>query len=203
VSISSSFNFDPWGMPPEPVRRITVAEYHQMIDVGMITEDDRCEFVEGWLLPKMTRNPPHDFVIGELNRILGALSVDDWVVRVQSAISLSDGEPEPDVAICIGPGRRYAARHPSAADTPLVIEVADTTLARDRGIKLRSYARAGIQEYWIVNLVDRQIEVYTHPRAKARPPAYGLPVLLGENDNIRLTIQGKTLLTIAVRDLLP
>jgi Uma2 family endonuclease len=203
VSISSSVNFDPWGMPPEPVRRITVAEYHQMIEVGMITEDDRCELVEGWLLPKMTRNPPHDFVIGELNRILGGVSDGSWIVRIQSAILLSDGEPEPDVTICIGPNRRYAARHPSVADTPLVIDVADSTLARDRGIKLRSYARAGISEYWIVNLIDRQIEIYTRPQPDARPPSYAQPRILGPSDVVSLILNGKTWLTITAGELLP
>jgi Uma2 family endonuclease len=202
MSIASFTNLNPWGIPPEPIRRITVDEYHQMIQAEVLTADDRCELIEGWLFPKMPHNPPHDYVMGQFDEYFThAVFGNDWKVRFQSALTLPDGEPEPDVAICIGPNRRYATRLPTAADARIVIEVSDSTLTRDRGIKLQSYARAGVPEYWIVNLVERQIEIYSQPdAANAR---YGEPRIVMPEEEISVVLEGKTWLTLPARDLLP
>jgi Uma2 family endonuclease len=204
MSIASFTNLEAWGLPPEPVRRISVNEYHQMIQAEVFTADDSCELIEGWLFSKMPHNPPHDYVMGQFDEYFThAVFGSTWKVRFQSALTLMDGEPEPDVAICVGPNRRYATRKPTASDTRLVIEVSDSTLARDRGIKLRSYARAGIAEYWIVNLIDRQIEIYTEPQPTADPPTYAAPRITLPGGEVSVMLDGKTWLTIPASELLP
>jgi hypothetical protein len=131
-------------MPPIPVYRFTVEQYHRLIEQGILTENDRVELLEGWITPKMTHNPPHDCsVLLAQTELLARLSA-DWVVRVQSAITMRDSEPEPDLAVARGPGRRYARTHPRASDLALLVEVADTTLEADRTEKGRLYARSRI-----------------------------------------------------------
>lgn len=178
--------FDSLMKPPEPVKRWTVAEYHELIRAGILKEGDPFELVEGWLVTKMTKNPPHESTVDLLNEQFIKMLPTEWRCRTQSAITLADGEPEPDHAIVKGPSARYRTRHPQPADIAIVIEVADSTLARDRGIKLRSYARAGIAEYWIVNLQQPQIEVYSVPKPetseytmrKDYSPGQSVPVVL-------------------------
>jgi Uma2 family endonuclease len=203
MSIASFSNLDPWALPPEPVRRISVDEYHQMIKAEVLTGDDRCELIEGWLFHKMPQNPPHGFIVARIHRLFLKAVDDHFVVRSQSALTLMDGEPEPDVVVCVPPEMQYASRLPTATDTPIVIEVSDSTLARDRGIKLRSYARAGIPEYWIVNLIDRQIEIYTEPQTAAHPPSYAQQRIILPEGEAHVVLAGKTWLSIPASELLP
>jgi Uma2 family endonuclease len=156
--------FDSMVLPPEPVKRWTVAEYHELIRLGLLNEEDPYELIEGWLVTKMMKNPPHDSLVNFLSQSLIRILPPDWSCRTQSAVTLADGEPELDIAIVQGSPLEYRNQHPGPAQVGLVIEVADSSYARDRGIKLRSYARAGIGEYWIVNLQQPQIEVYTKPK---------------------------------------
>jgi Uma2 family endonuclease len=126
-----------------------------------------------------------------------------WCLRMQSAITLAGSEPEPDGAIVRGSARSYSCHHPGPSDIGLVIEVAEATLAGDRADKGRIYARAGIACYWIVNLVDRQIEVYTAPSGPTATPAYGQRQDLRVGDDIALTLDGTVAASIPVRELLP
>jgi Putative restriction endonuclease len=191
-------------LPVSPLRlyRFTVEQYHRMIEQGILNENDRVELLEGWITAKMTHNPPHDCsVLLAQTELLARLSA-DWVVRVQSAITMRDSEPEPDLAVARGPGRRYARTHPRASDLALLVEVADTTLEADRTEKGRLYARSRIAVYWIINLIDSQVEVYTEPRA-GRTPIYRQRKDYGIEDSVPLIITGKDLGAIAVRELLP
>jgi Uma2 family endonuclease len=192
-----------FSMPPEPLRRFTVAEFHQMIRSGILDEDDPCELLEGWLVEKMPRNAPHDLAVALGYEEIGRRLPTEWVVRGQSGVTTTDSEPEPDIAIVRGPQRRYHKEHPGPADTALVVEISDTTLRRDRTIKQRIFARAAIPIYWIVNLIDRQMEVYTEPSGPAEEPRYGKRQDFGENDTVPLVIEGVELAQIPVRDLLP
>jgi Uma2 family endonuclease len=201
VRVDDLWSRSRWAIPPEPARRLTVTQYHQMFQAGIITEDDRCELVDGWLLPTYVRSPPNSYVLMVLHDRIGRVLPDEWILRSPAALTLPDGEPEPAAIICQGPQRRYVAQHPTAADTAIVIEVSDSTLTRDRGIKLQSYARAGIPEYWIVNLVDHQIEIYTQPEpATAR---YAEPRIILPGDEVSVVLEGKTWLRLSARDLLP
>lgn len=147
----------------EPVFPLSVEQYHSMIDAGTLGEDDPVELIEGALVFKMPKNPPHEASLGQIQDLFPSRLLPGWLLRLQAPITLSDSEPEPDATIVRGQRGDYRKRHPHADEVALVIEVANTTLPRDRGMKLRTYARAGVATYWIVNLVDRHIEVYTNP----------------------------------------
>jgi Uma2 family endonuclease len=184
-------------------RRFTVDEYHRLTELGILTEDDKLELIEGYLVLKMPRNPPHDGTIHRVLKRLGKILPSGWDVRIQSAITLADSEPEPDLAIVREDSDGYTTRHPTAADVGLVIEVADSTLAGDRTDKARIYARAGIECYWIVNLVDRQVENYTSPSGPVALPAYGQRQDYRTGDTVPLTLAGTATVGLPVQDLLP
>lgn len=148
-------------VPSEPVKRFSVEEYDTLIRLGILREEDPYELIEGWLVTKMTKNPPHEFAVEVLNRFFMSQASQEWRCRCQQCITLHDGQPEPDIAIVTGAPVRK--RHPTADEVLLVVEVADTSLSRDRTIKLRSYARAKIAEYWIVNVLSNEVEVFTQP----------------------------------------
>jgi len=192
-----------FAVPPWPVRKFTVAEYHQMIQAAILTEEDRVELIEGWIVPKMPHNPPHDSTVNNARQRIERLLPAGWETRIQSAITLADTEPEPDVVVVPGPASRYSTRHPAPQDIALLIEVADSSLARDRGEKCRSYARAGIVCYWIINLVHRQVEIYTDPTGPAGQPAYRQRTDYGWADSVPLVIGGQQIASIPVADLLP
>src|SRR5437868_6059435 len=110
--------------PAYPIRPFTVDEYHRMIQVGVLTEDDPVELLEGWIVLKMPRNPPHDSTIAQTQNTINKCLPAGWHVRVQSAITLSDSEPEPDLGIARGQPRDYASHHPGPVDIAALIEVA-------------------------------------------------------------------------------
>ncbi len=184
-------------------RRFSVAEYHKLIDIGLLTENDNLELIEGYLILKMSRNPPHDSCIHLTLRMLLRCLPPDWSLRIQSALTLSDSEPEPDLAVVRGDERAYASHHPFPADVGLVIEVADSTLLGDRADKGRIYARAGLPIYWIINLIDRQVEVYSSPSSSGPSPAYAQRINYGANDQVPLVLDGTLAANIPVCDLLP
>jgi Uma2 family endonuclease len=184
-------------------RRFTVAEYHEIIRAGILTEDDNLELIEGYLVHKMSRNPPHDGSLYATQAALLRLIATGWVCRIQCAITLSDSEPEPDLAIVRGDVRTYFTRHPGPADFGIVIEVADATLTSDRLDKARMYAKASIPEFWIVNLIDRQVEVYTAPSGPGATPAYAKRQDYPNGASVPLVLDGKQLGQLPVADLLP
>lgn len=147
----------------ELVWRIDVKQYHAMVESGILTDDDPVELLEGWLVFKLPKNPPHRTTIRLVRTALEQLLPEGWHVDSQEPITLIDSESEADVVVVKGNTRQYLDRHPRAGDIALVIEVSDTTLQRDRTTKKRAYARSGIPIYWIVNLTELQIEVYTQP----------------------------------------
>jgi Uma2 family endonuclease len=184
-------------------RRFSVAEYHKLTEIGILTEDDNLELLEGYLVLKMSRNPPHDVSIHLILRALLSILLPGWSVRVQSAITLTESEPEPDLAVVRGDERTYSNRHPGPADVGLVIEVSDTTLPGDRADKGRIYARAGLACYWIVNLTDRQVEVYTSPSGPTASPAFAQRVDYHVGDSVPLVLDGTTVANVVVQELLP
>jgi Uma2 family endonuclease len=196
----------PVAIPTEPVWRLSVAQYHAMAQAGILQEDDQLELLEGWLVAKMTKNPPHRISTRLLRQTLEQLIPQGWYVDSQEPITLEDSEPEPDVAVIRGNTTDYRDRHPDAASVALVIEVADATLERDRGIKQRIYARAGIPIYWILNLRDRQLEVYTQPATEPQTsdaaPAYLQCTIFTEAQSVTVSIMERELGSIRVQDLL-
>jgi Uma2 family endonuclease len=187
---------------PPPLHRFTVKQYQRMIETGVLTEDDRVELLEGWIVDKMLHNPPHDGTINRINRRLMRLLPDEWLLRVQSAITLARSEPEPDLAIVRGPEEIYFTRHPVPRDIALLIEVADATLLPDREYKGRIYAQGRIPEYWIVNLVESKMEIYTQPKA-GKSPSYRRRQDHANKEAIVLILEGRPIAEIPVADLLP
>jgi Uma2 family endonuclease len=190
-------------MPPVPIRRMTVDEYHKLLESGVLKSGDPFEFIEGWVVPKMSRNPPHDLCLSLLLRFFTRHLPDSWFCRFQSAVTLPDSEPEPDLAIVVGPERRYPDHHPRPEEIAFVIEVSDSSLENDRTIKARIYARAGIREYWIFNLVDEIVEVYSHPGGTLNEPIYQQRRDYRSGDAIPLLLQGQNVGSINVVDMLP
>jgi Uma2 family endonuclease len=185
--------------PPIAMKQWTVEEYHELIKLGMLTENDPYELIEGWLVRKMTKGPRHNSAVRMLNRLFRKLPP-PWFADCQNSLTLSDGEPEPDVAVVRGPEERFRDVNVTAADTAIVVESSDSSLSFDRTIKLRTYARAGVPEYWVVNVVDQQIEVYTKPTLKGDVAEYANRVdyLLGQS--VPVVLDGKLVMSIAVAE---
>src|SRR3989338_8381936 len=140
-------------------------EYGLMIDHGLLDEDDPVELLDGLLLVKEPQHSPHRTAVLLAAKALDLGFGEGWFVQTQSPIILDDrSEPEPDVCVVRGSPRDYAAAHPTRP--ALIVEVAQSGLLLARGRKASAYARAGIADYWILNLGDRVLEVYREP---ARP----------------------------------
>ncbi|MDQ3457740.1 MAG: Uma2 family endonuclease [Deinococcota bacterium] len=153
-------------LPEVALRRFTYREMLEMARAGILAEDERVELLHGSIIAMTPINPPHAWAVSELhNHLLLNLS-ERAVVVSQNPLRLSanlddDKLPLPDVMVL---ARRDYTDHPQPEDVYLLVEVADTTLRKDRSIKLPLYASAGVVEFWIANLVDKRIEVYTDPQ---------------------------------------
>ena len=151
-------------MNPQLIRRkITLAEYHKMIEVGILHEDEHVELIRGEIIHMSPKGRKHSACV---SRTLEALEVlgKQVIVRSQDPIQLSnDSEPEPDIAVVKRKDDFYESGHPTPDDVWIIIEVADSSLKVDRSEKIPLYAFDNIPEYWIVNIPDKQIEVYQDP----------------------------------------
>jgi Uma2 family endonuclease len=190
-------------IPDVPIYRLSVAQYHAMARAGILQECAPVELLEGWLVPKMTQNPPHVLTAGLIQDALAGLLPAVWHVRAGNPVTTADSEPEPDLAVIRGARRDYRERHPGPQDTELAVEVADTSLRQDRGPKKRLYARAGIAVYWIVNLKARRIAVYTGPDSNAEKPDYRQQRDYGPGEVVPIVLDGTEVGSLAVRELLP
>lgn len=188
--------------PTFPVRRFSVDEYHRMIETGVLTEDDRVELLEGWIVPNMVRRPRHDATIELIEAALRKCVPPGYRLRIQSAITTSDSEPEPDLALVQGKARDHIDRHPNPSEVALVIEVADTSLERDRE-KCRIYARAGVPQYWIVNLVDGQIEIYSEPKGQDGGFQYAKEEIVRRGEELDVEMLEGTAITVNTEQMLP
>ncbi|HEY0081953.1 MAG TPA: Uma2 family endonuclease [Pyrinomonadaceae bacterium] len=140
----------------------SVAEFERMGEAGVFTKDARLELIEGEVIEMSPIGSRHAACVNFLSRFLNRTVGDIALVSTQNPIRLNDfSEPEPDIALLRLRDDFYRAAHPTPADVLLVIEVADTTLAYDREVKVPLYAKAGIAEVWIVNLSEEQIEIYS------------------------------------------
>ena len=163
--------------PPVPTSepyRLSVAQYHEMARAGVLKSGEPVELLEGVLVRKMTKHSPHRFATQSLRDLIPPMLPAGWFVDDQEPITTEDSEPEPDLAIYRGSRRDYLAqdRHPGPEDTCLVIEIGDSTIVDDQTTKNRIYARAGVVCYWIVNIPERRIEVYTSPTGPVAMPSY-------------------------------
>ena len=161
-------------LPSEPHTRLwTREEYYKMAETGVLRPGERVELIGGEVIAMVPQDSPHytaiDLVEEELRKVFGA----GYIVRVQGPLDLGlPSQPEPDIAVVRGSIRDYAKAHPSSA--LLVVEVAESSLAYDRSTKASLYASAGIPDYWVLNLVDRRLEVFRDPIVMSdQPHGYG------------------------------
>jgi Uma2 family endonuclease len=188
----------PW--VPTSLYRLTLEQYEAMVDAGILGKRDHVHLIDGYLVSKMTQNDPHataDELCGDaLSRVLPA----GWHLRAGKPIRIPrlTSRPEPDRSVVRGAVRDYARGSPEPDNIALVVEVSDTTLADDR--KLAGlYGRAGIPSYWIINLVDGQVEVYSRPG----PAGYEALDVLAPGHILTVIIDGVEIGQIPVADLLP
>jgi Uma2 family endonuclease len=159
--MGSALAIDPAWLAP-----LTLEQYHRMIDTGVIGEDDHVELLEGVMVAMSPQGVTHAWVISFLNELLTTAKPAELRVLVQSPLTLSRSEPEPDLALVRVGLARPRGRHPETAE--LVVEVATDSLAKDLGPKVAIYAEAGIREYWVVNLVEPGVVVHRDPDPVAR-----------------------------------
>jgi Uma2 family endonuclease len=186
---------------PSPLYRMTVEEYEAMVASGAFKGRKRLHLINGLLVERMTQNPPHVIAVNLCRDELDRVKPPGWHVRSAQPIRLPGqaSEPEPDHCVVRGVNRDYLGGHPGPTDIALVVEVADSSLADDRELGARVYGPAGLPVYWIVNVVDRQVEVYTDPG----PGGYASRRDCRASDAIPVVIDGQPLGQIAVDDILP
>lgn len=162
------------------LRRLSLDDYHWLISCGFFERNpviaDPVELVDGHLVKMSPNHPLHAFAVNRLSATLLLALHERAFLRTQSPITLTaqQSEPEPDVVVVEPPDHKYMKRHPEPEDIFMICEVADSSLAYDRKVKLDLYARADIREYWIVNLNDRVVEVYRQPVTIGRRVTYQL-----------------------------
>jgi Uma2 family endonuclease len=144
------------------VRRWTREEYDRVIEAGVLTPEDHVELIDGEILAITPQGSAHATAVSLAQEALRSAVGEHGYVRARLPLALgSESEPEPDVAVVAGSARDYRDAHPGSA--MLVAEIADATLAHDRDVKKSLYARARIPEYWIVNLIERHVEICREP----------------------------------------
>lgn len=157
--MATKFDFGSMLAPPLPLRRFSVAQYRQLGELGVLTPEDKVELLEGWIVEKMNQRPVHGYLVGLLSEWFQSRLPGGFIVRCQLPITTQRSEPEPDIAIVSGAHQDYRDSHPAGSDCRLLIEVADTSIEKDRA-KAAIYHSAGVEEYWIVNIGSQCIERY-------------------------------------------
>ena len=176
----------------------------RMVAAELVTEEEAFSLAEQGVNSDMPRSPTHDSAIDRTDDAVRPLLPPVWRLRIQSAIRITGGEPEPDLGVVRGPAGRYDDHHPGFKEIAILIEVSDSTLVYDRGIKLRAYAAASIPAYWIVNLIDRQVEVNALPKSPRKgTPFYSSRIDYKPGQEFPVVIEGATLGSIAANAILP
>ena len=186
-----------------PLFRLSVDQYDEMARHGILTEDHEVELLDGLLVAKMTKSTEHRAAKWLAQNSLAKVVPEGWYVDSQDAITLATSEPEPDVMVIRGHTRDYLEHHPPARELALVVEVSDSSLRHDQGFKKAIYAAAAIPAYWIINLVDRHVEVYTDPTGPADRPDYRQRQAFIATEQVPVVIVGREVARIPVRELLP
>lgn len=188
---------------PVRTRRWTRAEYERLIEIGVFRPGEPIELLGGELAVSEPQGSAHYTAVGLAEDALRGALGPGWLVRSQGPIALADdSEPEPDVAVAPGGRRDYSREHPARA--ALIVEVAESSLAFDRQHKGSLYARSRLDDYWILNLVDRVLEVYREPIPDPSAPfgwRYASKQVLGPGSSAAPLIVPEARIRIA--DLLP
>jgi Uma2 family endonuclease len=189
-------------MPPGvPIYPLTVRQYLRMVEVDILGKYDRVELLEGLLVPKKPHTPPHDCMTSQVQTLLRKGLSDRWRVHSQFAITTRDSVPEPDISVVENNEREYYKRHPKAGETCLAVEVSDVTLSLDQVVKRRIYARAKIPAFWIINLPNFRVEVFSQPKG-GKSADYRRHELFKDGDCVPLHIAGVKRKSLLVAEIL-
>lgn len=193
----------PYYLSMSTLRRFTLAEYHKMIETGVLVSGEPYELLEGWIVRKMSRGKPHDNGLMVLTKRFLRMMGPGWEVRPQCAVTLSDdSEPEPDFAIVRGDENTFTDHHPGPSEIALLVEVSDSSVRVDRHDKGRIYSRDRIPVYWVVDIPDQRIEVYTLPGGSGDTAAYQHRQDYGLGSSVPVVIDGQAVGTVAVSDVI-
>ena len=152
-------------LAPTDLRRITVTEYHQMAEAGILAAEEQVELIAGQIIQKMPKGPAHSALCKRIEKLLESRLGDQVLVRLQDPMQLDPySEPEPDIAVVHPSPNFYAAHHPTPDEIYLIIEVSDTTLSRDLDTKANLYAAAGIEDYWVCDITTQQLHIFREPQ---------------------------------------
>jgi Uma2 family endonuclease len=186
-------------LEPNTLKRWTVQDYHRMSELGILDPTERTELIAGQILCMAAKGTPHVLALRLLSTTLDALLVNQpFFVSTQDPIQLDDfSEPEPDLAIVQGTVLDYADHHPRPSEIALIVEVADSTLRQDCEIKDKLYAQAGITDYWVLDLKNRQLHIFRNPT----PTGYTSHLILTEPNQI--TPLAFPHITLTLIDMLP
>ena len=176
--------------PPVKLWRLPVDRYHQMLEVGIYSKNDRIELLDGYLVHTTPRTVLEADVTIQFAERLDTFLGDDWIVCSRSPVTLATSEPEPDLVVVRGPEARYDRAHPHPKDISLVVEVADSSLDYDRRFKNPVYAAAKIPTYWIVSLPEKRLEVYASPKG-GKNPAYRSCDRYAQDDRVPVILKGE------------
>lgn len=196
-------SFNSFKQRPLRRKRWTREEYERAAELGLFRPEERLELLEGEIVEKMPQNTPHATAICRCERLLNRIFTTANVVRTQLPLALGlRSEPEPDVALVSGSIDDYEDSYPSTA--VLIIEISDSTLRVDRGLKASLSARAGIPDYWILNLGQRVLEVHRQPTTlRGRRLGYGYENIQTIPETERVSPLAAPDTSILVADLLP
>jgi Uma2 family endonuclease len=185
---------------PASLHRLTVEQYEAMVASGIIKASDRVHLINGCLVDKMTHHPPHAIADELCGKALDRLLPAGWSTRGGKPVRIPGlaSEPEPDRSVVRGDVRDYEQTHPEPGDVALIVEVSKSSLAADRKMA-EIFGKAGIPVYWIINVADRQVEVYTQPG----PAGYASLDVLAPPHVVTVIIDGVAVGEIAVEDILP
>jgi Uma2 family endonuclease len=177
-------------MALQPTKRLfTVAEYYRMAEAGILGEDDHVELIEGEIIQMSPIGPRHSGGVGRLTSLFSRIFGASAIVWVQNPVRLGERcEPEPDLALLKPRADFYASAHPTSADVLLVVEVADSSVDYDRGVKAPLYARSGIPEYWLDDVGQQHVTIYREPT----PDGYAV---------VRVARRGETIRPVMLPDL--
>ena len=182
------------------IYRLSVEQYDRMVEANILAADDRVELIEGILVTKMGRNRPHIQAGNKGFRALSRLVGEGWHVRKEDPAVVSTwSKPEPDLAVIRGTIEDYNDRDVPAADIGLAIEIAESTLDTDRREKMPVYAASRIPFYWIINLVDHQLEVFSEPEGRE----YRKAEVFSGGQDVPVILDGAEAGLIRVADLFP
>jgi Uma2 family endonuclease len=197
-SITDPPTVQQWLPAPESIYRLSVEKYEAMVASGVFTKRDQLHLIQGILVAKMTEYPPHAAACDAVRLAIEHLLPDGWYVRPDKPLRIPSqiSVPEPDAVVTRGSWRDYAHRHPEPPDVALVVEVAESSLRADREMGV-IYGGGGVPVYWIVNLIDRQVEVYAGPSDRGYQSRQDFPA----GQHVPLVIEGFEAGRIAVSDL--